>query len=240
MKVVFAGPSLYGAPVDLSGLDLRPPAAHGDVLRAAFDGASVVGLIDGAFEAVAAVWHKEILFALAQGVAMVGGASMGALRAAECAAFGMEAVGQVARAFCEGSNDDDAAVAITHGPVELGSPPLVEALVDCDATIAAMVRAGVLGPVQASAARHAARTIHYKERGVDRLAAIAAPRDPAAFAAAYLRHRVSIKTLDAMAVVTRVRELPDRRRPRPADWRLSDPPMWRDAVAAIEAERTAI
>ena len=82
MRVIFAGPSLYGVPYDAPGIEVRPPAAQGDLLRAVIDGAGVIGLIDGAFEATAAVWHKEILHALGEGVAVVGGASMGALRAA--------------------------------------------------------------------------------------------------------------------------------------------------------------
>jgi hypothetical protein len=106
MKLVFAGPSIHGETVDLTGIELRPPAVQGDLLRAVVEGASVIGLIDGAFEATASVWHKEILHALSEGVAVVGGASMGALRAAECAAFGMEPVGQIARLLLSGAGGD--------------------------------------------------------------------------------------------------------------------------------------
>ncbi len=85
MKVIFVGPSLPDA-ASFAGDDafVCPPAVQGDVLAAVKRGASVIGLIDGGFEYTAPVWHKEILYALSQNVAVLGAASMGALRAAEC------------------------------------------------------------------------------------------------------------------------------------------------------------
>ena len=67
MKVLFAGPSLYGLDLDLSGIVLRPPAKQGDVIAAVRDGATAIGLVDGYFGGAAAVWHKEILYALSLG-----------------------------------------------------------------------------------------------------------------------------------------------------------------------------
>ena len=97
MKVLFAGPSVYGLDLDLSGIVLRHPAKQGDVIAAVRDGATAIGLVDGYFGGAAAVWHKEILYALSLGVRVLGASSMGALRAAECAAYGMEPIGEVAR-----------------------------------------------------------------------------------------------------------------------------------------------
>lgn len=234
MKIVFAGPSIHGASVDLGGIVLRPPAAQGDLLNAVLEGANVIGLIDGAFEAEASVWHKEILFALSEGVAVVGGASMGALRAVECADFGMEPVGVIAQRLREGELDD-AVVAITHGPVELGCPPFTDALVDCEATLAEMVRRGVMTSDDEQRAAGIARTTYYKDRTVEALARLVQPDDPAAFEAAYRRCRLSIKTADALAVIARVRALRDRRRYGPRPWRLNEPPMWRQAVSAARS-----
>ena len=53
-----------------------------------------IGIIDGVFLDVASVWHREILWALSQGVHVFGAASMGALRAAELDGFGMRGVGR--------------------------------------------------------------------------------------------------------------------------------------------------
>ena len=95
--VVFLGPTLsHDDARDVLDAEYRPPAAHGDVLRAALRRPRAIGLVDGVFERVPAVWHKEILFALSEGVHVYGAASMGALRAAELDAFGMR--GEIGRA----------------------------------------------------------------------------------------------------------------------------------------------
>src|SRR5439155_19244714 len=61
--IVFVGPTLPADEVRarLPGAIVRPPAAVGDILRAR---AKRIVLIDGYFEGMAAVWHKEILVAL--------------------------------------------------------------------------------------------------------------------------------------------------------------------------------
>jgi len=59
----------------------------------------LIGIVDGNFETVATVWHKEILWAMAQGIHVYGAASIGALRAAELAEFGMKGVGAIFRHF---------------------------------------------------------------------------------------------------------------------------------------------
>ena len=84
---VFLGPSLAleeaRACLDATYL---PPARRGD-LRAAAEahGATRLVLLDGYFEQVPSVWHKEILWALDRRLEVWGAASMGALRAAELA-----------------------------------------------------------------------------------------------------------------------------------------------------------
>ena len=78
--VIFAGPSrgTWALRADAS-VSVHPPAQQGDVYRAVVAGARTIGLVDGYFEGVPAVWHKEILFALSEGVHVLGAASMGAL-----------------------------------------------------------------------------------------------------------------------------------------------------------------
>ena len=53
-----------------SDVEFRAPAACGDILRAVEDGASAIGLVDGYFGDLPSVWHKEILYALEQGIAI--------------------------------------------------------------------------------------------------------------------------------------------------------------------------
>ena len=62
----------------------------------------MIGVIDGYFEVVPTVWHKEILWAMSQGIHVYGAASIGALRAAELAEFGMNGVGQIYQQYRSG------------------------------------------------------------------------------------------------------------------------------------------
>ena len=63
-------------------------------------------LIDGSFNQTLAVWHKELVFALLQGVYCIGAASMGAIRAAELDRYGMRGIGKIYDAFRSGEEDD--------------------------------------------------------------------------------------------------------------------------------------
>ena len=113
--VVFLGPTLpHDDARDVLDAEYRRPAAQGDVLRVGAPPAEGHRPIDGVFERVPAVWHKEILFALSEGVHVYGAASMGALRAAELDAFGMRGVGTVYRAYADGVLEDDDEVAVAH------------------------------------------------------------------------------------------------------------------------------
>jgi len=235
VKVLFAGPSLSGANPDLGAIDLRPPAAHGDLTRAVLAGATAIGLVDGLFDAVAAVWHKEILFALSRGVRVLGAASMGALRVAECAAFGMEPIGPIALSYLDGSRDDDADVGLVHAPAELGYVPLSEPIVDVEATLARLAELGLLAPGEQVRILAHSRAIFFAERTVDLLIppSLAARRET--LLAAYQTHRVAQKQADALMLVERLRALPDRRDFEPR-FTLAESPMWRRRLAALAAE----
>ena len=104
--VVFLGPTLGhdDARALLPNARFLPPARQGDVYRAvrAHD-PKKIGLVDGVFLNVPAVWHREILWALEQGVEVFGAASMGALRAAELDDFGMMASARSTKPFVLGA-----------------------------------------------------------------------------------------------------------------------------------------
>ena len=57
--------------------ECRPPVAQGDVYRAALCRLRLIGIVDGYFDGVSSVWHKEVLWAMAQGIQVFGSASMG-------------------------------------------------------------------------------------------------------------------------------------------------------------------
>ena len=169
--VVFAGPSIKRADTAAAGVEFLPPAAEGDIYRAARQGPRAIGLIDGYFEAQPAVWHKEILWAMSQGIHVFGAASMGALRAAELWSFGMVGAGVIYRAYRRGALIDDAEVAVLHGPPELGYPSVTEALVNVRANLS---RAGAKGVLSNDARRRvlqSAQAVYYKDRSWERILA---------------------------------------------------------------------
>ena len=124
--------------------DYLPPAGCGDVLRAALRRPRVIAVVDGLFDRARAVWHKEILFALSEGIHVYGAASMGALRAAELDRFGMRGIGEVYRAYADGSLEDDDEVAVAHGDAGDGFRPVSDAMVDVRATLGAAVAEGIV------------------------------------------------------------------------------------------------
>ncbi|MDM9620598.1 TfuA-like protein [Rhizobium sp. S96] len=165
MKVIFVGPSLPdAASVAGDGIIIRPPAVQGDVAAALRDGASVIGIVDGGFEYTAPVWHKEILLALSQNVPVYGASSMGALRAAECRAFGMIGVGRIFEEYMCGATVDDADVALLHAPAEFGWKPLTVPLVNVRATLDRLEAQGALARDTRLVIETAAAQIFFKER----------------------------------------------------------------------------
>ena len=66
-----------------------------------------------------------------------GASSMGALRAAELAPFGMDGRRRIFEAFRGGELEDDDEVAVVHADADAGYRPLSDAMVDMRATLAA-------------------------------------------------------------------------------------------------------
>jgi len=237
MKVIFAGPSLYGAEIDEPSLTFRPPAGQGDVLRATLQGATAIGLIDGVFGSAASVWHKEILHALSLGVRVLGAASMGALRAAECVRFGMEPIGKIAADYASGRLDDDAAVALTFGPAELGFCPVSEPVVDIRDKLEQMTAAALISEQEATAITAATNRLHYAERTLTFLMQEAFPGSPDRadqIRRSYISIGPGAKQRDALALLTAIREEAPAK-PLPS-WRLAEPPFWKRAVRQVESE----
>lgn len=180
---VFLGPTLSSE--DARGvLDAvyLPPVQQGDVYRAVVHHRPrAIGIVDGYFQDVPSVWHKEILWAMARGTHIFGSASMGALRAAELAAFGMRGVGRVFEAYRDGwlppfetdAFEDDDEVAVVHGPAETGCVALSEAMVNIRHTLAAATDAGIVPSATRDALVRVGKALFYPERTYERLLACA-------------------------------------------------------------------
>jgi hypothetical protein len=203
---VFAGPSLDRADASEPGITYLPPAAEGDLYRAARQGPRAIGLIDGYFEAQPAVWHKEILWAMSQGIHVFGAASMGALRAAELWPFGMVGAGVIYRAYRRGVLIDDAEVAVLHGPPELGYPSVTEALVNVRANLSRARAKSVLSNEARRRVLQSAQAVYYKDRTWDRILAKAvadgAAKEDAARLKDFLKKNSSdLKRRDARTLI---------------------------------------
>lgn len=243
MKIIFVGPSLHR---DRAFLRRRQddviwagPARCGDIARAARSGVTAIALVDGLFDQSAAPWHKEVLYALSLGLPVAGGASMGALRAAECAAFGMTGIGTIYRRYASGEIVDDAEVAQLHAPEELNYLPLTEPMVNVDPTLSLLERQGAVEPATVESLAAAARRIHYSERTYAEMIRRSAGLDPeeAQRADAWLQdNAIDQKRTDALEVLDWLRAQPDRQ-PKPAHaWDFQETTQWMQLLNTVKNE----
>ena len=228
--VIFAGPSVHGLDILSSGdLAVRQPAMQGDIFRACLSRPRAIGLIDGYFDGVPSVWHKEILWALSQGISVFGSASMGALRAAELDVFGMIGVGRIYQWYRDGVLEDDDEIALIHGPRETNYLPLSEPTANVRSTCEAAVSAGVLQQLTADTIVASAKHIHYQDRTWDGvLAAVkaksAATSELAAFSQWKENGYVDEKRQDAALLISEIlRFLEQPKDPSASGFHFEDP-----------------
>lgn len=234
MKVMFVGPTLPdAASLVPPGIEIRGPAVHRDILVAVNDGATVIGLIDGCFESVAPVWHKEILFALSNGVRVYGASSMGALRAAECAAFGMIGIGKIYAQYASGQRFDDADVAQIHGPPEMNYLSLSEPLVNVLATLDHLSSRHDLEDAEYTSLRESAERLFFKDRSYRTIVASADLPEHASghHLEDLLRtNAVNQKRLDALELLDTIAAAEDTRRQAPVCWDFASTTQWRSIL----------
>jgi hypothetical protein len=164
--VVFLGPTLdQQRAAEHLDAHYLPPAEQGAVFEVVMQlKPRAIVLIDGVFAKAPAVRHKEILWALSQGIPVFGAASMGALRAAELAAFGMQGHGLIYRWYRATPFVDDDEVAVAMSPAALGACPLSEALINMRITLRRAERAGTIPPPMRWALEELARSMHFIDR----------------------------------------------------------------------------
>jgi hypothetical protein len=240
---VFAGPTV--PPHDEARKQAAtwlPPAQHGDVYRAVMLlQPRAIGIVDGYFASVPSVWHKEILWAIHEGVHVFGAGSMGALRAAELATFGMRGVGVIFEAYRDGVLDgagepfeDDDEVAVVHGPADSGYLAGSEAMVNIRCTLAGAERAGVIGTHTRARLAGLAKALFFPERSYERLLPAA---ELASLQAWLPAGRVNQKREDALAMLEAMRAFlqsdPGRAEAR---FHFEHTTLWERASAAMLAQ----
>ena len=224
---VFLGPTLAekDARAELDAVYL-PPVAAGDVYRLWRRRPRAVGIVDGYFDRVPAVWHKEILWIMERGVHVFGAAGLGALRAAELDRFGMHGVGWVYQAFRDETLARDDEVAVGYGS---------EAMVNIRWTLAAAEHQGIISAVTAGVLLTAGTDLFYPERTwPELLRAAGATRADTAELDALRRWlpdgRVDQQAADAVAMLREMRGfLAADPAPQQVSWSMANTAMWEAA-----------
>jgi len=225
---LFVGPTLHGEATP-SRIRRFGPAAMGSVFRAVEAGYLRIGIVDGHFGNVPSVWHKEILFALSEGVEVTGAASMGALRAAELYPYGMIGVGRIYRLFRGGLMTDDDELAVIHAPEALGFCPLSEAMVNIRFSLRRLRRLGVLSAATEQALARHMKSLHFSGRTREELERhllrVVGRQEAGRVGAGYAREYVDVKRGDAKALVASLMRRGSRSRP-PRRWRFLATGYW--------------
>ncbi|BAW31719.1 MAG TPA: TfuA-related McrA-glycine thioamidation protein [Methanothermobacter sp.] len=166
--IVFTGPSLH--PREASRIlkaEYHPPVGRGDVSRFIRETVDVIAIIDGVFHQEPAVAHKEIIEALKRDVKVVGGASMGALRASELDNLGMIGIGYVYRKYKDGSIESDDDVAVAFDPKTL--EPLSDSLVSIRYNFKRAYKRGIISKGELENLIKTAKSIFYPKRTYERI-----------------------------------------------------------------------
>lgn len=242
---VFVGPTLPpGERPNIPEVVFHPPAAQGDLYALVPQRPLALALIDGYFERVPSVWHKEILWALSQGVRVFGAASMGALRAAELADYGMIGVGSIFEDFASGRLCDDDEVTIVHADASFDFKAGSEAMVNIRATLALAERQGVVSAGEHCLLVERVKRLFYPDRSFAALLACAHEElsSPSGERfAAWLRepaHRVNQKKLDALALLDRLAEpRADGPASEPVPWAFQHTDAWEQVRLALVARQ---
>ncbi|HRR54284.1 MAG TPA: TfuA-related McrA-glycine thioamidation protein [Candidatus Methanomethylicus sp.] len=210
--VIFLGPS---APISeasriLPSATFRPPAGRGDIAAAADEGFEIIGLIDGVFYQRNAVAHREITYAIGRGAIVIGGSSMGALRASEMDACGMVGVGKIYRWYKDGKIVSDDEVALVFHPETLA--PISEPMVNIRATLDGLAESGDISAEEEETVVRAASETPFQFRNISRICQRALraglpPERCRTIAALLKERRIDQKRLDAIKLLEEVRTL---------------------------------
>ncbi len=168
--VVFLGPSLpWQEAYEILDADYRPPVKRGDLGHVA--GARLIGIIDGVFLQHCSVGHREIMALLNRGVGVVGGGSMGALRAAELRPYGMIGVGRIYELYSTGTIEGDDEVALVFDPETL--EPLSEPMVNLRCLLDEALSHGAISDGERGAMLGRLRSLYYPRRTIPAFLGIA-------------------------------------------------------------------
>lgn len=214
---MFLGPSLsLSRAREILEADYHPPARKGDIYRVMTSGVDTIVLIDGVFHNTPSVWQRELLDAVEEGFAVYGASSMGALRAAELSAYGMEGHGVVFGWYRDGVIEGDDEVALLHATEEFGYRALSMPLVNVRYALRRAVAARVLTPEQADGVVNHLKGLPYPERTPQAVRSSpplggASPETLTRLAGLLSGEAADVKRLDAVGLLRHVRAAREQR-----------------------------
>lgn len=187
-----------------------PPIKRGDIITMIDNDnlPDIIGIIDGQFQTVPAISHKEIIMAMNKGTTVVGGSSMGALRASELDSLGMIGIGYVYNQYKTGKikSDDDVAVILDPDTYE----PLSEAYVNIEYKLNGAADKGIITEEEKNDLLKITRNIYYPHRTYPRIFEKSdLNEDKKNKLIRYINHSPNIKTEDAKDVLRYIRKIAD-------------------------------
>ncbi len=213
--IVYTGTSIsHGDAKKILEADYRPPVKRDDIKRLIKSQPDIIGIIDGVFFDSAAVAHREIIEALRNSITVVGGASMGALRASELDSYGMIGVGRIYGMYRSGVLESDDEVAVTFNAENM--EPLSIPLVNVRMTVEIAQSAGFLTQEQAKEIIDITRRIFYPDRNYQNILTesskkgIITDAEKEKLLDFFKKHGVDIKREDAVLVLEKIKEMVKR------------------------------
>jgi len=161
--IVFTGLSIsHEEAINILNAAYRSPVRRGDIVKAINDSPKIIGIIDGVFHQAPAVGHKEIIKAIDNGITVVGGGSMGALRASELDSLGMIGIGHVYENYANGKIESDDDVAVVFNPETCEQ--LSEALVNIEHKLSLATEKKIINTSEKNEILKVAKSIYYPKR----------------------------------------------------------------------------
>ena len=206
--IIYLGPSLPLAEARaILEADYRPPVKRGDL--SALHDAELVGIIDGVFLQNCSVGHREILALIQRGVRVVGGGSMGALRAAEMRQYGMKGVGRIFEMYASGRIEGDDEVALVFDPENM--EPLSEPMVNLRFMLDRALELGEIDDIERGELIDRLRSTYYPRRNIPGFLSIAdtvlGPKRGNEFRELFVVIYHDIKKEDAISVVNHIKNM---------------------------------
>ncbi|HEY9386099.1 MAG TPA: TfuA-like protein [Nitrososphaeraceae archaeon] len=221
--VIFVGPSLRRDKARrIFDADYRPPAKKGDLLRLVNFGfnsknnnnnnsdnkiPTIVGLIDGLFLQDYPPTPIEVYHLLSSKYfRVVGGASLGALRAVELEKFGMVGIGKIFELYKKGIINADDEVAVTFAAEE-DQEIQSEAMIDIRYNLFIANKRGIIDATAKTMITRVAKRIYFPYRNYSNIIEQTKNKFPELssqlnlFAIYIEQNRKSLKELDALKVI---------------------------------------